>query len=48
MHNLKDKNYLKESSSLSSFAASNKTVVNAANASFKSAPSTAVPVMTKM
>jgi len=38
--------YLKDSSSLSSFAASNKALVNAANASFKSAPSTDVPVTT--
>jgi len=43
MHSVKYIKYLKESSSLSSFAASNKTEVNAANASFKSAPSTEVP-----
>lgn len=45
---LKTKKYLKESSSLSSFAASNKAVVSAANASFKSAPSTEVPVASAM
>ena len=43
-HKNNNKKYLKESSSLSNFAASNKTVVSAANASFMSALSTDVPV----